>query len=71
MAASSWDGCYTASRPAAARLLDGAKDQLRHRFRLRNHGRVRRRHLLDPRVPTLGQTTLPVMFATKTCPRLR
>jgi hypothetical protein len=47
---STWDGCHT-QRPAAARLLDGAQDQPRHGLRLRHHGRVQGRHLLDPLVP--------------------
>jgi hypothetical protein len=49
---------YT-SRLAAARLLDGAEDQPCHGLRLRHHGRVRRCHFLDLRVPTLGHESLP------------
>ena len=42
------------SLPTGTRRLDRAHDQPRRDLRLRNHGRVRRRHLLDPRVRTLG-----------------
>ena len=46
------------SRLAAALLLEGAQDQPCQGLRLRHHGCVRGRHLLDPCVPTLGHESL-------------
>jgi hypothetical protein len=46
------------SQLTPARLLDGTQDQPRHSLRLRHHGRMGGRHLLDPGLATLSHKSL-------------